>query len=419
MCKVSVLIPAYNVELYIRECIDSVLEQTLSDLEIICVDDASTDNTLSILREYEVMDSRIKVLCHDYNKGQSCGRNLALSHATGEYVYMLDADDKIMTETLQEVYDLCKKEHLDVVGFETKNFSQNKEFEKAVAVKTIKYDSCPVLNGREGFVYCIESESLSHSVPTFMIRREYLEQIDLHFVEGILHEDVGYIFELIIRANRITFLPRIYFLRRIRPQSTMTIGFTAKNIEGYLKSFLKLYELEALFQEEKDVRFQWALQKWQRDILGRIRQIYQMSEEVIYHQIGGTIDEECRRLFDVVKLVTPGKGKAYDIIGEDLCQALYQQCFNQEKGYPEVYICGTGQYAQRTMELLGALGFVIRGIIDPEKEQPTFAGFPVYEALELKGCEIPVVLAVSRYKKEEYKATLEMANWKHIMEIRF
>ena len=84
MCKVSDLIPAYNVEAYVRECIDSVLNQSLSDFEIICVDDASTDYTLSILREYEVMDSRIKVLCHNENKGQSCGRNYALSHATGE-----------------------------------------------------------------------------------------------------------------------------------------------------------------------------------------------------------------------------------------------------------------------------------------------------------------------------------------------
>lgn len=419
MCKVSVLIPAYNVEAYVRECIDSVLNQSLSDFEIICVDDASTDNTLSILREYEVMDSRIKVLCHDENKGQSCGRNYALSHATGEYVYMLDADDKIIPEALQELYDICVKDHLDVVGFETKQFAQDERFEKAAAIKTIRYDDCSVMNGREGFVYCMEQEVFSLSVPTFMIRREYLEQIDLHFVEGILHEDVGYIYELITRANRVTFVPKIYFLRRIRPQSTMTKGFTAKNIEGYLKSFLKAFELEHLFREETDERFVWAVKKWQRDIFGRLRQLYQLSEEEIYHQAGGFVNEECRRLLEIVKLATPGVGKAHDIIGKVQCEELYEKCFNEEKGYPEIYVCGMGQYAQRTVELLGSLGFVVKGIVVSKKEKAVLWGFPVYEATDVEACEVPVVLAVSRYTKEEYREMLEAAGWKNKIEIRF
>ena len=78
MPKISILIPAYNVENYIDECLESVLNQSLSDIEIICVDDASTDDTLSILRNYEEKDKRVKIYFHKENKGQSCGRNLAL-----------------------------------------------------------------------------------------------------------------------------------------------------------------------------------------------------------------------------------------------------------------------------------------------------------------------------------------------------
>ena len=96
MPKVSVLIPAYNVEKYVEECLDSILNQTMQDFEIICVDDCSTDGTLRILREYEERDDRIHVYTHDVNKGQSAGRNLALSKASGMYVYMMDSDDKLV-----------------------------------------------------------------------------------------------------------------------------------------------------------------------------------------------------------------------------------------------------------------------------------------------------------------------------------
>ena len=96
MPEVSVLIPAYNVEPYIEDCINSVLGQTLQDFEIVCIDDASTDGTLQILKRFEASDSRIKVYTHEVNKGQASGRNDALDRASGRYVYMLDADDRIV-----------------------------------------------------------------------------------------------------------------------------------------------------------------------------------------------------------------------------------------------------------------------------------------------------------------------------------
>ena len=90
--KVSVIIPVYNVEKYLRECIDSILNQTLRDLELICVDDGSTDGSLEILHEYEKADSRVKVLTQ-HNMGAGAARNKGLAIATGEYLSFLDSDD--------------------------------------------------------------------------------------------------------------------------------------------------------------------------------------------------------------------------------------------------------------------------------------------------------------------------------------
>lgn len=449
MCKVSVLIPAYNVELYLRECLDSVRNQTMTDWEMIVVDDASTDGTLAILREYEAADARIHVYCHEQNRGQACGRNLALSHASGEYVYMLDADDKILPEAFEELYRQCVEDRLDAVGFENRQFTESAVFAQAAAGKTIDYKEGPVMDGGRALIYCMENEVFSLSVPTFMMKRSYLEAIQLQFTEGILHEDVGYLFELITRAGRIRFLPKVYFLRRIREKSTMTTAFTAANIEGYLKSFFRSFELEPCLEElyGGDVLFRQAVKKWQRDIFGRIRQLYLQSEETIYAQKGGHVDEEIRRMLEILKLMASGKARAEDILGKEMCDSLLSLASGKPGEPPQVYICGMGQYAERTIDLVGALGIVIRGILVREKHQKAFRGFPVYSIADCPvagypmaddptadyltvDCStadypiigkkaIPVILGVSHYQREEYERALKQAGWEKVIHVRF
>ena len=408
MPKISVLIPAYNVESYIAECLDSVLRQSLQDFEIICIDDASTDNTLSILREYEVRDNRIKVYTHDKNMGQSCGRNHALEYASGEYVYMLDADDMIRREMFEELYLLGHAENLDVIGFETENFSADSEFMKNVRIKTLTYSDTEVMDGHEALNYCMENETMSLSVPTFFIRREYLIQNNIRFVEGILHEDVGYILELVVKAVRITFKHKIYFLRRIRANSTMTKGFTENNIRGYLKSFYKSFELEPELKTylDKDERFKKAYRKWQRDIYGRLDQLYlQVSEDAVTCADAGEVFKSGSHEMSIEI------DRAYEIL-------KLHHWRTEELGISECYLCGVGQYTERTIEAVGAQGIIIRGIIVMEDKAPAFKGFPTYKPEEVD-VTIPVILSVSKYTKEEYKTVLNQTGINKLMELDF
>ena len=386
MPKVSVLIPAYNVEPYIRECLDSVLTQTLQDFEIICIDDCSDDNTPEIIREYMRQDDRIKLYIHGENRGQASGRNDALSHATGEYVYMLDADDKIIPETLEELYQICSRDSLDVVGFETRNFSEDRQFSENVKIKTLTYQDTEVMDGREALTYCMETESFSLSTPTFFMRRAYLNENNIRVTEGIMHEDVGYILELITLAERVRFLHKIYFLRRIRANSTMTKGFTDKNIEGYIKSFYKSFELEPKISTylNQDERFGKAFRKWQKDIFGRMNQLYCESAEIIAPMKGGHVNEEIRRVFEIVKLSNPR---------------------TQQLPFNECYLTGTGAYTERAIREIGAQDILIRGIIVLEKKGKSFRGFPLLTPDEVDP-EVPVILSVSRYTREEYRLEL-------------
>ena len=397
MVKVSVLIPAYNVELYIRECLDSVLSQTLQDFEIICVDDCSEDKTPDLIREYMNRDNRIKLFIHDKNKGQASGRNDALQHASGEYVYMLDADDKIVPEALEELYRICSRDKLDIIGFETENFAEEERFSSNAKIKTIEYQDTEILDGREALSYCMETESFSLSTPTFMMRREYLNEKNIRFVEGIMHEDVGYILELITRAERVRFLHKVYFLRRIRANSTMTKGFTDKNIEGYIRSFYKSFELEPELKQylEADTNFEKAFRKWQKDIFARLNQLYSDSAETISVMSGGHVDEEIRRAFKMIKLVNPRL---------------------QPLQFSECYLCGTGAYTERAIREIGAQDIIIRGIIVLEKKGKSFCGFPVLLPEETDP-GIPVVLSISKYTKAEYKSELEKNENRKLIEL--
>ena len=121
--KVSVIIPVYNTENYLRECLDSVLAQTLREIEVICVDDGSTDNSLNILKEYQNKDTRIVVLTQE-NRSAGAARNYGLSIAKGKYLSFLDSDDFFDKELLRKAYKNAEKNNADIVVYKFKRYNE-------------------------------------------------------------------------------------------------------------------------------------------------------------------------------------------------------------------------------------------------------------------------------------------------------
>ena len=115
MPKVSVIIPVFNTERFLRECLDSVCNQTLSDIEIICVNDASQDNSLEILKEYSSKDKRIKIINFTENRGVSVARNAGINEACGEYLGFVDSDDFISPEFYEKLYKKAARSDVEVV----------------------------------------------------------------------------------------------------------------------------------------------------------------------------------------------------------------------------------------------------------------------------------------------------------------
>jgi glycosyltransferase involved in cell wall biosynthesis len=124
--KVSVIIPVYNTEKYLRECLDSVVNQTLKDIEIICVDDGSSDGSPCILEEYRAKDSRV-VAITQANLGPSSARNSGMNRAHGEYIAFVDSDDYLELNTLESVSRIAAEKHLDVILFDVEPFYESEQ----------------------------------------------------------------------------------------------------------------------------------------------------------------------------------------------------------------------------------------------------------------------------------------------------
>lgn len=238
---ISIVIPVYNVEKYLAECVDSVLAQTYTDWEAILVDDGATDSSGRMCDEYAKKDSRIRVI-HRENGGLSAARNTGLNAARGEYVYFLDSDDYILPRTLEELQNTARREQADVVFFDGFVFFDKCEADDSVSRYT-RQRSYQTETGREILSKLLKNEEYRTAVPLMLFRTEYLREKELSFLEGIIHEDELFTF-LVFNANgRVAHCHEELYARRIRPASIMTASGALRRYDSMLKIYCVLSAL--------------------------------------------------------------------------------------------------------------------------------------------------------------------------------
>ena len=190
MVKVSVILPVYNVAPYLDETFQSLIHQSLRDIEIIAVNDGSTDNSESIIRKYQQQDSRIRLFSQE-NKGQSAARNLALQHAIGQYIYMMDSDD-ILTDSdaLKTCYEYADKNKADFIFFDGESFSEaGVDRISRNTKRTHLFDENKKYEGEHLLNMVLDTQTHNCVVWLLFIRKVFLDQTGLKFYEGIIHED--------------------------------------------------------------------------------------------------------------------------------------------------------------------------------------------------------------------------------------
>lgn len=235
--KVSVIIPVYNTAVYLSEAIGSIRRQTLTELEIIAINDGSTDDSLYVLENLQKEEPRLKVYSQANKDSQqpgmlwypTCRRRVSL---------LLDSDDFLSAEALEACYTTAIRQQSDIVFFDAlimDRISQNMPHlpyqRKEVFGAGIDSAECP---GPVLLKELMKQNKFSASPCLNFISAKYLKKKQLQFYPGIIHEDQLFTFLLYLQADRISYLSQDYFHRRIREASTMTSPVSMRNISGYL-----------------------------------------------------------------------------------------------------------------------------------------------------------------------------------------
>lgn len=228
---ISVIVPAYNAENYIRECLDSVFRQTYENIEVIVINDGSQDGTLEILKEYEITYDNMQVLNIE-NNGQGHARNLGLSMARGEYVLFLDADDFISPITLEYSKKQIEKDGSDLCFFNWSRFEDTEKVELPIRKKRFLEDG--LLKDNE----CLKMLDLRPYYTVMnMYRRKFLIDNDITYGEGYLYEDVIFWLKVVISASRISVIKDKFY--RIRAHRSSSTG-SERTSDRHMDSFIKL-----------------------------------------------------------------------------------------------------------------------------------------------------------------------------------
>lgn len=219
--KVSVIVAVYNVENYLVQCLDSVVNQTLKDIEIICMDDCSTDSSLEILKEYRKKDSRIKLLEFGENVGQGKTRNVALDIAKGEYIMFLDGDDWLELTACEKAYEHIKANNNDFAYFNMFDYFENKDV-KHVNTRRLRHFT-NFSSSQNIRLYEYDDWFITTGEPWYKIyKRDFLNNNNIRFSNLRICEDVPFYIKVIVCAETVSVLNLPLYNYRIRDNSCGT-----------------------------------------------------------------------------------------------------------------------------------------------------------------------------------------------------
>lgn len=249
--RVSVIVSVYNSQEYLDACLQSILSQTLKEIEVICVDDLSDDASLAILQRYASEDSRVSLYAAEDKKdvfrgnGPSITRNKGMEEAQGEYIYFMDSDDFLDPNALKSLYKKSREERLDILYFNGETVfdsPEDKEQNPGFADYYIRKKNDPgVCTGEEMFVKMRRAGEYRSSVVMQFFDRDFLKRAGLSFCPGVLHEDNEFSFRAALLAERTGYLAENYYKRRIHKASIMTGKRGVGHVYGYFRALTGMW----------------------------------------------------------------------------------------------------------------------------------------------------------------------------------
>ena len=231
--KISIIIPVYNSEKFLEKCLDSLINQTLKDIEIICINDGSKDGSKEILERYARRDNRI-ILINQENEGLSCARNNGLKIAKGEYLGFVDSDDWVDIDFFEKLYNAAQKTGCEIVAGD---FYRHGKFLKSQKLKYKKQE----------IVYNPSEKFKKANIPVYnyiwnkIYKRDKLMALNMLFPVGMVYEDIYWLVKIVFSLNGFATVPNTFYYYRKNSGSTVNQK-NAKNRIDFLNSVKELYQ---------------------------------------------------------------------------------------------------------------------------------------------------------------------------------
>jgi len=249
--KVSVIVPVYNVEMYLEECLDSIIKQTFNDIEIILVNDGSTDRSLEIMELYASRDARITVL-NQSNRGVSVARNTGMEHASGEYILFVDSDDRIVSDAVEKLYRKALETGADlVIGNTLYCYPDGKQSALHPYCRDSTLDNGLLRTGEEAFTELMDRSKFPPLIWLYFIRRSLIIDHQLFFPAGIIHEDELWCVKAMLIVQKVLLLDFNYYLYRQRDNSIMHSDNHDFRIQSLFEVAKALYQFTEELQKKK------------------------------------------------------------------------------------------------------------------------------------------------------------------------
>jgi len=440
MCEVTIVIPVYNTEQYLKKAIESCLNQTFKDLEIIVINDGLTDNSLQIAREYEARFNCVKVISTE-NRGLSEARNKGLDEAKGRYIYFLDSDDWIEPQTIEQCYLAAVGYDLDMVLFDSRvevdglpDLLNEVNYEGYIRKHVVSPYN--VYTGRQFIELYGDRRGVFVQAWLVFIKRDFLLKNNIRFLPGAYYEDVAFHFSCMMTAERIMYLPYAFHVRLYREGSIMTSSLNIRKIcsvyeitkelyseilhrgrqndclwISYLIRLIKnLYRVVLTKVSRKDIE---ALKPYDKEILGHQRDVILIYCKLLT-LMGDKVSNVRKALEFIDEVITPlgwisedMTDAAGEIVSEReklICKIFCRLPFNEESKLVGIY--GSGRHAEfilnKYKELIGDIKANLV-FIDTYKESfsDKFFGYDIINIDDIHTLDISEIVILSYFYEEE------------------
>lgn len=399
---ISIIIPVYNTEKYIRSCLESVINQTYSNIEIICINDASTDKGWDIVQEFALKDGRFKLINFSANYGQSKARNAGIQVASGKYVLFLDSDDSLSLEAVAELCEAAEKDNCEIVFYDVEYLYENPGLAITYFLKGHigEYDG-RIMSGLEA----LDEFQHAYNPPMLVAvlaftKREFLLENDLYFCEGIVHEDVLFIFQTFLKAKQIKFVGKPYYKYYRREGSTTTAGCIEKKLYSYITIYHEA--CKTFLSQEIPIKYYETASIWLAKMYTNILTLLK-SKQCKNFNFANSIQEKYRVFF-----LQQLRGGYCRELREDEIETLQNKI---------ILLYGAGTVARATMRYFSAVGInKFQVVVTKADDDEYLCGNKVVSIddihVDKENCI--VCIAISASKQEEIVKRLQEMGYEHI-----